>query len=89
MPKPLKGVGGSGMHINFSVLDQNGNNALTRDARVGPDHMSDLARNCVAGLVAHYCGQVWSLQRRLDTNGYNPRTCLDTGAAITAMCCPA
>ncbi|MDQ2093482.1 glutamine synthetase family protein [Rhodalgimonas zhirmunskyi] len=55
MPKPISGAGGSGMHINFSFTDKAGGNALAPDAkRGGPDHMNDLARGCVAGLMHHH-----------------------------------
>lgn len=56
LPKPIEDVGGSGMHINFSFADANGNNALSMDGKSGPDHMNDLARGCVAGLVHHHRG---------------------------------
>ncbi len=56
MPKPIEDAGGSGMHINFSFVDKNGNNALSKDGKSGPKHMSDLARGCVAGLVQHHRG---------------------------------
>ena len=55
-PKPIEDAGGSGMHINFSFVDKNGNNALSKDGKSGPKHMSDLARGCVAGLVQHHRG---------------------------------
>ena len=56
LPKPIEEAGGSGMHINFSFTDTSGNNALTLDGKSGPDHMNDLARGCVAGLVFHHRG---------------------------------
>ncbi|MEP1765175.1 MAG: glutamine synthetase family protein [Sulfitobacter sp.] len=56
LPKPMEGRGGSGMHINFSFTDANGNNVLSMDGKSGPDHMNDLARGCVAGLVYHHRG---------------------------------
>ena len=56
LPKPIEEAGGSGMHINFSFTDASGNNALTLDGKSGPDHMNDLARGCVAGLVFHHRG---------------------------------
>ncbi|WP_299032027.1 glutamine synthetase family protein [uncultured Sulfitobacter sp.] len=56
LPKPIEEAGGSGMHINFSFTDANGNNALSMDGKSGPDHMNDLARGCVAGLVHHHRG---------------------------------
>lgn len=56
LPKPIEEAGGSGMHINFSFTDASGNNALAMDGKSGPEHMNDLARGCVAGLVFHHRG---------------------------------
>ena len=56
LPKPIEGAGGSGMHINCSFTDASGNNALSLNGKSGPDHMNDLARGCVAGLVEHHRG---------------------------------
>ncbi len=56
MPKPVAEAGGSGMHINFSFLDQSGGNALSSGSKGGPDHLNDLARGCLAGLVHHHKG---------------------------------
>jgi len=56
MPKPLAEVGGCGMHVNFSFIDEHGGNALADGEDFGPDHMTDLARGCVAGLMRHHKG---------------------------------
>lgn len=56
MPKPIAEAGGSGMHINFSFSDDEGKNALSNGPVGGPEHMNDLARGCVAGLVHHHKG---------------------------------
>ena len=49
LPKPIPERGGSGLHVNFSFADQNGNNA------VGPEgRLSTLAEGCVAGLMHHH-----------------------------------
>ncbi|MBC6408234.1 MAG: glutamine synthetase [Rhodobacteraceae bacterium] len=56
MPKPIAEAGGSGMHINFSFQDQVGGNALSSGPKGGPDHLNDLARGCLAGLVHHHKG---------------------------------
>ncbi|UYV38933.1 glutamine synthetase family protein [Rhodobacteraceae bacterium D3-12] len=56
MPKPIAEAGGSGMHINFSFADQSGGNALSSGPEGGPDHMNDLARGCLAGLLHHHKG---------------------------------
>ncbi|WP_291731307.1 glutamine synthetase family protein [Leisingera sp. F5] len=56
MPKPVAEAGGSGMHINFSFTDEAGGNALSSGPRGGPQHMNDLARGCLAGLLHHHKG---------------------------------
>ena len=56
MPKPIAEAGGSGMHINFSFVDEAGGNALSSGPRGGPEHMNDLARGCLAGLLHHHKG---------------------------------
>ena len=56
MPKPIAEVGGSGMHVNFSFTDETGGNALSAGGRGGPDHMNDLSRGCLAGLLHHHKG---------------------------------
>lgn len=47
--KPITDRGGSGIHVNLSMLDENGNNAFSDET--DPDGMSPLLRQCVAGLV--------------------------------------
>ncbi|MDU8927998.1 glutamine synthetase family protein [Alisedimentitalea sp. MJ-SS2] len=54
MPKPIADAGGSGMHVNFSFRDADGRNALGSGPQGGPDHMNDLSRKCVAGLMTHH-----------------------------------
>ena len=56
LPKPLSELGGSGMHINFSFQNVDGDNALSTGPVGGPDHLNDLARGCLAGLVHHHEG---------------------------------
>lgn len=56
LPKPIPELGGSGMHINFSFTDTNGQNALANGPKGGPDHLNDLARGCLGGLVHHHKG---------------------------------
>ncbi|MCW1954522.1 glutamine synthetase family protein [uncultured Lentibacter sp.] len=56
LPKPLAEAGGSGMHINLSFTDQSGKNALSSGDQGGPEHMNDLARGCLAGLLHHHKG---------------------------------
>ena len=52
--KPLAGRSGSGMHVNFSLLDRDGANRFA-DANA-PDGLSCLARQCIAGLIEHHSG---------------------------------
>jgi glutamine synthetase len=54
MPKPLSDRGGSGLHVNFSFNDSKGGNALADPD--GADGISDLARQCIAGLMQHHEG---------------------------------
>ncbi len=56
LPKPLSELGGSGMHINFSFQDAEGNNALASGEVGGPDHLNDLSHGCLAGLMHHHEG---------------------------------
>lgn len=56
MPKPVAEGGGSGMHVNFSFIDDTGGNALSSGPRGGPEHMNDLARGCLGGLLHHHKG---------------------------------
>ncbi len=49
LPKPIPDRGGSGLHINFSLIDQNGQNAIAPGGE-----LSDLAQHCTAGLIAHH-----------------------------------
>lgn len=56
LPKPIPELGGAGMHLNFSFADAEGKNALATGPRGGPDHLNDLARGCLAGLVHHHKG---------------------------------
>lgn len=47
--KPINGAGGSGLHLNLSLSDDNGGNAMAHpDGEFG---LSDLARGCIAGLL--------------------------------------
>ncbi|MHB1127037.1 MAG: type I glutamate--ammonia ligase [Bacillota bacterium] len=50
MPKPLMGVSGSGLHWHFSIF-RGEDNIL--DDPASPDHLSDLARKFIAGLITH------------------------------------
>ena len=56
LPKPIAEAGGSGMHVNFSFRRDDGGNALDNGPVGGPEHMNDLARGCIAGLMHHHRG---------------------------------
>ncbi|MEM1074142.1 MAG: glutamine synthetase family protein [Pseudomonadota bacterium] len=56
MPKPIPETGGSGMHVNFSFVDDSGRNAVASAGGGGPDNLSDLARGCISGLLEHHKG---------------------------------
>ncbi len=67
--KPFPAVSGSGIHVNFSLLDADGNPAFANeDSQHG---MSDLAYKSVAGLVTHHqaltalCAPTVNAYRRL------------------------
>lgn len=47
--KPITDRGGSGIHVNFSMRDEKGDNVFADDS--DPDGLSKLARQCIAGLV--------------------------------------
>jgi len=54
MGKPINDRGGSGLHVNLSMRDENGDNALSDpDAE---DGLSDLARSMMAGMLHHHVG---------------------------------
>ncbi len=52
--KPFENRSGSGLHINFSLQDRQGRNALA-DAQAA-DGLSPLAHQCIAGILAHHEG---------------------------------
>ena len=52
MPKPIAEVSGSGVHVNFSLWDENGINIVGNPE--ASDNLSDLGRSCVAGLMHHH-----------------------------------
>jgi glutamine synthetase len=52
--RPLGDRGGSGLHVNFSFRREDGSNAFHDPS--GPDHLSDLARSSIAGLLSHHRG---------------------------------
>jgi glutamine synthetase len=54
MPKPIPDKGGSGLHVNFSFLDESGKNALGDSSTTGA--LTEIARGCIAGLMHHHRG---------------------------------
>ncbi len=54
MPKPLVGKGGNGLHFNLSFSNKDGGNEINDPN--AEDGLSELARQCIAGLVAHHEG---------------------------------
>lgn len=54
MPKPIAELSGSGVHVNFSLWDENGVNLIGDSTAT--DNLSDLGRRCVAGLMHHHQG---------------------------------
>lgn len=54
MPKPIEGINGSGMHINCSLVDLNGNNAFYDENT--PNRLSSIALKWISGIIAHAKG---------------------------------
>jgi glutamine synthetase len=54
MGKPLADRSGSGLHVNFSVENANGENALANPGNT--DGLSCVAYQCIAGIIAHHAG---------------------------------
>jgi len=52
MGKPITDRGGNGVHVNFSMMDSEGNNAFSDPT--DPDGLSLLARQCIAGVVSDH-----------------------------------
>ncbi|MFT5113845.1 MAG: glutamine synthetase [Parasphingorhabdus sp.] len=69
LPKPIATTGGSGIHVNFSFTNKDGNNVIANGDHGGPDHMNDLSRGCVAGLMHHHKGMAGLLAPT--TNSYD------------------
>ncbi|WP_299726889.1 glutamine synthetase family protein [uncultured Tateyamaria sp.] len=51
LPKPIPDRGGSGLHINFSFVDESGANVIAPDGA-----LSDVAKGCIAGMLHHHEG---------------------------------
>jgi len=52
--RPFAERGGSGLHLNISFRREDGSNAM--EGTESPDGMSELARRCMAGMLAHHEG---------------------------------
>ena len=51
LPKPIPDRGGSGLHVNFSFNNENGENVIAPDG-----NLSDIAKHAMAGLINHHEG---------------------------------
>ena len=69
MGRPFPGVSGSGIHVNFSLVDDEGHNVLSDET--SSDGLSPLAKQCLAGLIEHHraltalCAPTVNAYRRL------------------------
>lgn len=54
MPKPVEGINGSGMHVNCSLLTNDGKNAFF-DANT-PNQLSEVANKWISGILDHAKG---------------------------------
>lgn len=54
MGKPINDRGGSGFHVNLSLSDADGVNALADDG--AEDGLSDMCRSLIAGMLHHHVG---------------------------------
>lgn len=52
MPKPILDLSGTGLHLNFSLQDEKGNNIFARETETGP--LPEIMAGSVAGLVKHH-----------------------------------
>ncbi|MBL8380733.1 MAG: glutamine synthetase [Burkholderiales bacterium] len=55
LPKPIAAKGGSGVHVNFSLRDGAGGNAIV-GGTADPAKLNALTRGCIAGLLHHHRG---------------------------------
>jgi glutamine synthetase len=53
MPKPIPALSGSGLHVNLSLLDRRGENAIGGGAA---ESLNAVTRGCIAGLMHHHRG---------------------------------
>jgi glutamine synthetase len=53
MPKPIAGISGSGLHVNFSLKDKQGQNVFSH-AKGGA--LPALMQQCIAGMLQHHEG---------------------------------
>ncbi len=54
MPKPVEGINGSGMHVNCSLLTEDGKNAFFDPST--PNQLSELANKWIDGILSHAKG---------------------------------
>ncbi len=54
MPKPVAGINGSGMHVNCSLVDKDGNNVFYDPST--PNQLSETCNKWVSGILTHAKG---------------------------------
>jgi len=52
LPKPIPALGGSGVHVNLSLRDAQGRNAIS--GGLDPARLNPLTRGCIAGWMRHH-----------------------------------
>jgi len=52
MAQPIEDLGGNGLHVNFSLNDEQGNNVMA--AKDGEHGVGKITAGCVAGLMTHH-----------------------------------
>ena len=53
MPKPFNGTAGSGLFLQESLFDHEGNNLFWGESEQGGTHLSDLAKSYIAGILKY------------------------------------
>ena len=76
MPKPIPSSGGSGMHINYSFSNSDGNNALAQGEKGGPENLNQLSKGCLAGLMHHHLGLAGMIAPSANSYGRLQQGCL-------------
>ncbi len=79
MGQPINELSGSGVHVNFSFLDADGNNPLADES--ADNGLSELAHQCLAGLCANHQAMAALLAPTI--NAYR-RICMGGFAGVRA-----